>query len=206
MKIKSLFTILLSITLATTACETIDAPNTPETPEQPSDTEEPEDTEEPGDTEKPEDSEEPEDNNTPEDPIHPELPEATYALCDNVMASVYTLETNGLRNDYVGFYEPYTDRTLFIDFYSPIEAAYLPSGVYLLGDGSSMTSAKEYTYITFETDGDLVRFVDGSATVTAHHDDESNTTTHKVTAYYTLESGETVSMVFDGIFTIKQAV
>jgi hypothetical protein len=110
------------------------------------------------------------------------------------------LQTNGLRNDYVSFYEASSGRTLFIDFYSPIDGAYLPSGIYPLGDGSSMTSAQEYTYLTLYTDGDFLRFVDGQADVVAHHDPVTNTTTHSVTAYYTMESGETVSLQFAGIF------
>ena len=129
-----------------------------------------------------------------------DVAEATYMLGDNISASAYVLQTNGLRNDYVSFYEASSGRTLFIDFYSPIDGAYLPSGIYPLGDGSSMTSAQEYTYLTLYTDGDLLRFVDGKATVIAHYDPVTDVTIHNVTAYYTMESGETVSLQFAGIF------
>lgn len=132
-----------------------------------------------------------------------DVAEATYMLGDNITASTYVLETNGLRNDYVSFYDASTGYTLFIDFYSPIDGAYLPSGEYPLGDGSSMTSAQEYTYLTLYTDGDLLRFVDGKATVVAHYDAVTNVTTHSVTAYYTMESGETVSLQYGGIFKIE---
>lgn len=129
-----------------------------------------------------------------------ELAEATYMLGDSVSASLYVLQTNGLRNDYVSFYEESSGRTLFIDFYSPMDGAYLPSGVYTLGDGSSMTSAQEYTYLTLYTDGELLRFVDGQATVVAHHDAITNITIHSVTAYYTMATGETVSLQYSGVF------
>ena len=145
---------------------------------------------------------------TPENPEeeHPELEAATYELRDNLDVRVHPLQTNGLRNDYVSFFDVYSDITLFIDFYAPIECAYLPSGEYPLGDGSSMTSAQEYTYVTLETGADFIRCVDGWAVVTAKHNDETGKTTHKVTAYYTMENGETISLQYEGVFTIKQGM
>ena len=66
----------------------------------------------------------------------------------NTSAHVIILETNGLRNDYVTFYDTQTGYALYIDFYSPIENEYLPDGTYSLSDGSSMTLDKQYTYFT----------------------------------------------------------
>ena len=183
MKIKNLFTLLLTFTLFATACE--NNTNTP-TPENP-------------------DEENKEDNNN-DTPVHPELEAATYELRDNLDVRVHPLQTNGLRNDYVSFYDVYTDITLFIDFYAPMECAYLPSGEYPLGDGSAMTSAQEYTYVTLETGADFIPCIDGWAVVTAKHNDETGDTTHKVTAYYTMENGETISVEYEGVFTIKQGV
>ena len=180
--------LLLALAMLATACsekgtaEVPQEPNTPENPDTPNN---------------------PDDN---EEPTHPELPEATYAIDENIEGYVRTFETNGLRNDYVSFYEPISDQTLFIDFYSPIECDYLPSGHYPLSDGSSMTSAQEYTYITLETGADFIAFSDGSATVTARHDETTGVTTHKVTAYYTMVTGETVSLQYEGVLTIKSGI
>ena len=183
MKIKNLFTLLLTFTLFATACENNTNTPTPENPEE----------------------ENKEDNNN-DTPVHPELEAATYELRDNLDVRVHPMQTNGLRNDYVSFYDVYSDITLFIDVYAPIECEYLPSGVYPLGDGSAMTSAQEYTYVTLETDADLIRFTDGWAVVTATHDEATGETTHKVTAYYTIGNGETISLQYEGVFTIKGSV
>ena len=183
MKIKSLIAILISSTLLTVACEPTTPQDTPTPP-----------------------TEENKGNNDEENPVHPELPEATYTLEKNLDVRVHPLQTNGLRNDYVSFYDVYSDITLFIDFYAPLECAYLPSGEYPLGDGSSMTSDREYTYVTLETGADFIRCVDGWAVVTAKHNDETGETTHKVTAYYTMENGDTISLQYEGVFTIKQGM
>ena len=200
MKIKNLFTLLLVFALFTTACENNTNTPTPENPE-----EETPKGDEDGDEENKEDDENKEDNNN-DAPVHPELEAATYELRDNLDVRVHPLQTNGLRNDYVSFFDVYSDVTLFIDFYAPIECEYLPSGVYPLGDGSSMTSAQEYTYVTLETGADFIRFTDGWAVVTATHDEATGKTTHKVTAYYTIENGETISVQYEGVFTIKGSV
>lgn len=130
--------------------------------------------------------------------------DATYVLNNNITAYAYTMETNGLRNDYVSFYDNATDRTLFIDFYSPLEGSHLPSGTYPLGDGSVMTTDQRYTYITFFTDDDFKCFTEGSATVTAYTDEATSTTSHHVTAYYTMENGETVSLDYSGTFIVQE--
>lgn len=130
--------------------------------------------------------------------------DATYVLNNNITAYVYTMETNGLRNDYVSFYDNATDRTLFIDFYSTLEGSHLPSGTYPLGDGSAMTTDQRYTYITFYTGADFKCFTEGSATVTAYTDEATGTTAHHVTAYYTMENGETVSLDYSGTFIVKE--
>ena len=191
MKIKSIFALLLAFALFTTACE--NSNNTPI----------PDNTEEP---DAPKDDEENKEEEETKDPVHPELEAATYELKENLDVRVHPLQTNGIRNDYVSFYDVYSDITLFIDFYAPLECAYLPSGEYPLGDGSSMTSDREYTYVTLETGADFIRCVDGWAVVTAKHNDETGETSHKVTAYYTMENGETISVQYEGVFTIKGSV
>ena len=99
MKFNSLITIFTSLTLLFAACE----PSTPqETPTPPSD-------EEVTDEEK---EEEKEDIEEEEEIVHPELPDATYALEENLDVRVHPLQTNGLRNDYVSFYDVH----IFRDF------------------------------------------------------------------------------------------
>ena len=149
-----------------------------------------------------EDEENKEDEKNEELGAMKDVPESTYMLSENLDARVHPLQTNGLRNDYASFFDMVSDITLFIDFYAPIECDYLPSGYYPLSDGSSMTSAKEYTYITFETNGDLNRFVDGWADVRAKLQDDG-TVKHKINAHYTLPSGETVGLKYEGVLTIK---
>lgn len=197
MKIKNLLTMLLTLALVAAACESNNGTKSPTTPDN-TEEETPKDEGTEGDDEKQED----EDNG----PEHPALPEATYALEENLDVRVHPLETNGLRNDYVSFFDVYSDVTLFIDFYAPLGSDYLPSGVYPLGDGSAMTSAYEYSYVTLETNGDLIRFTEGWAVVTAKHDAATGTTTHKVTAYYEMENGESVSVKYEGLFTIKNGI
>ena len=114
------------------------------------------------------------------------------------------LETNGLRNDYLSIYEEASGRSLFIDFYSPLGGEYLASGEYPLGDGSSMTCAQEYTYLTLVNDGDLLRFSEGVARVTVDAEHESGYPWYTIDAYFVMESGESVLLDYDGQISLKQ--
>lgn len=146
-------------------------------------------------------SDNPGENPDPEPEPEPEpepLPEATYELTENIHATIITLETNGLRNDYLSFYDNQTQYSLFIDFYNELGNDHLLSGVYPLGDGSAGTCAQEYTYFSLYTDSDLWRFVDGKATVVADTEHESGFTWYTISAYFTLPSGETVSLWYEG--------
>ncbi|MBR3826950.1 MAG: hypothetical protein IKJ38_04475 [Alistipes sp.] len=123
--------------------------------------------------------------------------DATYSFVDNITASVDIMETNGLRNDYVSFYDNVKGHTLFIDFYSPLEGEYLPSGTYPLGDGSSMTSDQQYTYILLAGHEDFIRITEGSATV-AVVSTATGAITHSITANYTMTTGDTIALQFTG--------
>ena len=197
MKITKLFIAMLAV--AAIACEPADN-NDPLPPQN--------NTEEPTEDEENKEDENKDDENKGDEELGEmkEVPESTYMLSENLDARVHPLQTNGLRNDYASFFDVYRDITLFIDFYAPLECEYLPSGYYPLGDGSAMTSAQEYTYVTLETGADFIPCIDGWAVVTAKHNDETGDTTHKVTAYYTMENGETISVEYEGVFTIKQGV
>ena len=126
--------------------------------------------------------------------------DATYCFVDNITASVDILQTNGLRNDYVSFYDDVKGHTLFIDFYSPLGGEYLPAGTYPLGDGSSMTSDQQYTYILLAGQQDFIRITEGSATV-AVVSTATGAIIHSITANYTMTTGDTIALQFTG--TIK---
>ena len=155
------------------------------------------------------------DNPVPENPIpdpepepepEPEpLPtEADYEFRGNLHASIFVLETNGLRNDYLSIYEEASGRSLFIDFYSPLGGEYLASGEYPLGDGSSMTCAQQYTYLTLVNDGDLLRFSEGVARVEVDADHESGYPWYTIDAYFVMESGESVLLDYDGQIVLQK--
>ena len=129
--------------------------------------------------------------------------DATYCFVDNITASVDIMQTNGLRNDYVSFYDDVKGHTLFIDFYSPLGGEYLPAGTYPLGDGSSMTSDQQYTYILLAGQQDFIRITEGSATV-AVVSSATGAIIHSITANYTMTTGDTIALQFTG--TIKPRI
>jgi hypothetical protein len=116
----------------------------------------------------------------------------------NSSAHVITLDTNGLRNDYVTFYDTQTGYALYIDFYSPIESEYLPNGTYDLSDGSSMTLDKQYTYFTYYTDGELIRFIEGSAKVNVDPNHESGYPFYTVSARFVTADMEGIKVEYQG--------
>lgn len=156
------------------------------------------------------------DNPVPENPIpdpdpdpepEPEpLPtEADYEFRGNLRASIMVFETeDGLRNDYLSIYEEASDRSLYIDFYSPLDGEYLASGEYPLGDGSSMTCAQEYTYLTLFTNGELLRFSEGVARVEVDANHESGYPWYTIDAYFVMDSGESVLLDYDGQISLAQ--
>lgn len=181
------FTLLTLLLIGAISCEEPTPAPVPEEPEQ----------EEPTPDPTPEPEPEPEPTPDP-DPVPYPVPEATYAFSENLAASIYTLETNGLRNDYMCFYNVITDEALYIDFYAPIDSDHLPSGTYLLGDGSAKTCAADYTYLALVPDGDLQRFSEGRATVIADTEHSSGYVWYHITAYFTLPDGLTVSLDYEG--------
>lgn len=141
------------------------------------------------------------DNPVPENPLPTE---ADYEFRGNLHASIFVLETNGLRNDYLSIYEEASGRSLFIDFYSPLGGEYLASGEYPLGDGSSMTCRQEYTYLTLVNGGELLRFSEGVARVAVDADHESGYPWYTIDAYFVMESGESVLLDYDGQISLSK--
>lgn len=133
----------------------------------------------------------------------PDYPEGTYHFSDSLSASVYTMETNGLRNDYLSFYDAVTGNTLYIDCYCDLSNDHVASGLYNLGDGSVMTCCQDYTYLLFSGSEDLHRFVEGSAYVEADSEHESGYVWYHITAYFTLADGESVSLDYEGQLAVK---
>lgn len=161
---------------------------TPDTPEEP--------------IEKPT-PEEPNEKPTPEPEPEPlpepkQYPEGTYHFSDGVSATVYTLETNGLRNDYMSFLDNATGHALYIDLYSELSNKNVAIGEYVLGNGSAMTCDQSYTYLVYSWSDELYRFEEGSAFVVVDVEHESGYPWYQITGYFLLSNGESVSLDFEG--------
>lgn len=155
----------------------------------------------------PDTPEEPIEKPTPEPEPDPEpdplpepkqYPEGTYHFSDGVSATVYTLETNGLRNDYMSFLDNATGHTLYIDLYSELSNENVAIGEYVLGDGSAMTCDQSYTYLVYSWSDELYRFEEGSAFVVVDVEHESGYPWYQITGYFLLSNGESVSLDFEG--------
>lgn len=158
---------------------------TPDTPDEP--------------IEKPTPEPEPEPEPKPEPLPEPkQYPEGTYHFSDGVSATVYTLETNGLRNDYMSFLDNATGHTLYIDLYSELSNENVAIGEYMLGDGSAMTCDQSYTYLVYSWSDELYRFEEGSAFVVVDVEHESGYPWYQITGYFLLSNGESVSLDFEG--------
>ena len=126
------------------------------------------------------------------------MPEATYELRGTIKATDFVAVADGMRNDYISFYDEQNFYTLFIDFYTDESNAYLPSGNYALSPTKLDSAYNEYTYFTLTPSSDLERFTDGWVEVIADENDPSGYLVHKIRAYFTLVSGESVSMEYSG--------
>lgn len=132
-----------------------------------------------------------------------EVLDATYIFKDNLLGILRVVD-GALRNDYVEFLDNTTGHALYIDFYSPLGGEYLPTGTYPLGDGSSMTSDKKYTYILLSGWSDFIYITEGSAEVVAERDEVTGDIIHTVTADYTMSTGDTIALRYNGTFEIRE--
>ena len=126
------------------------------------------------------------------------LPEADYAIAGRITASEFVNFADGRRNDYISFYDELNGYVLYIDLYTDESNAFLPSGDYPLADGFDNCAYREYTYFTPTPSSDLVRFTEGWVSVIADENDPSGYTLHKIRAYFTMTTGETVSLDYTG--------
>ena len=108
---------------------------------------------------------------------------------------------NGYRNDYISFYEIDSGYAIYFDIYTAESNTTLPSGRYLLSDGYDNCAHREWCYFTFYTDGDLNRFTDGYIEVIADTEHDSGFPYHTIKADLVMESGDSVSIAFEGTIT-----
>ena len=132
-----------------------------------------------------------------------EVLDATYVFKDNLLGILRVVDGD-LRNDYVEFLDNTTGHALYIDFYSPLGGEYLPTGTYPLGDGSSMTSLKKYTYILLSGWSDFIYITEGYAEVVATRDETTGEIVHKITADYTMSTGDTIALRYSGVLELRE--
>ncbi len=202
MKIKNLFMLLLAFTLIATACEqtkTPQAPDNTEKPDTPNNDDEGEKNDD-GGKEDEEDKKE-EDNSWIENPTP--MPEATYALNDRISVISLVTYADGLRNDYITFYDEATGYALYTDIYTADSNTMLPTGRYLLSNDMVDTVYYEWSYFTPYTNSDLYRFTEGWLEVIADGEHSSGYPYHKIRGYFVMESEESVSVEFEGTIVIQ---
>lgn len=197
MKIKNLFMLLLAFTLVATACEetkTPQAPDNTEKPDTPNNDDEGEKNDE-GGKEDEEDKKE-EDNSWIDNPTP--MPEATYTLNDHISVMSLVTYADGLRNDYMTFYQESTGYAVYFDIYTADSNTMLPTGRYLLSNDMVDTVYYEWSYFTPYTNSDLYRFTEGWLEVIADGEHSSGYPYHKIRGYFVMESEESVSVEFEG--------
>ncbi len=199
MKIKNLLILLLAFTLVATACEETKTPQTPDNTEEPDDPNN--DDPNKGDDENKEDDNtgngnNEEDNSWIENPTP--MPEATYALNDRISVISLVTYADGLRNDYITFYDEATGYAVYTDIYTADSNTMLPTGRYLLSNEMVNTVYYEWSYFTPYTNSDLYRFTEGWLEVIADGEHSSGYPYHKIRAYFVMESEESVSIEWEG--------
>lgn len=203
MKIKNLFMLLLAFTLIATACEEVKSPQNPDNTEEPdtpnNDDEDGKDDEggnKEDDGSKEDDENKEEDNSWIDNPTP--MPEATYALNDRISVMSLVTYADGLRNDYITFFDETTGYAVYTDIYTADSNTMLPTGRYLLSNDMVNTVYYEWSYFTPYTNSDLYRFTEGWLEVIADGEHSSGYPYHKIRGYFVMESEESVSVEFEG--------
>ena len=200
MKIKNLFMMLLVLMLVATACENNTNTPTPENPEEETpkgDEENKEDDENKED----EDNKNEEDNSWIENPTP--MPEATFVLNDGIAVSSIVTVADGMRNDYMTFYQESTGYAVYFDIYTADSNTMLPTGRYILSNEQMNTVYYEWSYFTPYTDSNLYRFTEGWLEVIADAEHSSGYPYHKIRGYFVMESEESVSVEWEGTIAYK---
>jgi hypothetical protein len=199
MKIKNLFMMLLALMLVATACEkTTDTPQTPtEEPETPNEDENKDDE----GSKEDEDNKNEEDNSWIENPSP--LPEATFVLNDGIAVSSIITVADGMRNDYMTFYQESTGYAVYFDIYTADSNTMLPTGRYILSNEQMNTVYYEWSYFTPYTNSDLYRFTEGWLEVIADAEHSSGYPYHKIRGYFVMENEDSVSVEWEGTIADK---
>lgn len=192
---------LLALMLVATACEnTTDTPQTPDNTEEPETPNEDENKDDEGSKED-EDSKNEEDNSWIENPTP--MPEATFVLSDGIAVSSIVTVADGMRNDYMTFYQESTGYAVYFDIYTADSNTMLPTGRYILSNEQMNTVYYEWSYFTPYTDSNLYRFTEGWLEVIADAEHSSGYPYHKIRGYFVMESEESVSVEWEGTIADK---
>jgi hypothetical protein len=201
MKIKNLFMMLLALTLVATACEeqgkTPEAPDNTEEPETPNEDENMDDE----GSKEDEDNKNEEDNSWIENPTP--MPEATFVLNDGIAVSSIITVADGMRNDYMTFYQESTGYAVYFDIYTADSNTMLPTGRYILSNEQMNTVYYEWSYFTPYTNSDLYRFTEGWLEVIADAEHSSGYPYHKIRGYFVMENEDSVSIEWEGTIADK---
>lgn len=200
MKIKNLFMILLALMLVATACENNTNTPTPENPEEETPKGDEENKDDEGSKED-EDNKNEEDNSWIENPTP--MPEATFVLNDGIAVSSIVTVADGMRNDYMTFYQESTGYAVYFDIYTADSNTMLPTGRYILSNEQMNTVYYEWSYFTPYTDSNLYRFTEGWLEVIADAEHSSGYPYHKIRGYFVMESEESVSVEWEGTIADK---
>ena len=192
---------LLAFALFTTACENnTDTPQTPDNTEEPETPNEDENKDDEGSKED-EDNKNEEDNSWIENPTP--MPEATFVLNDGIAVSSIVTVADGMRNDYMTFYQESTGYAVYFDIYTADSNTMLPTGRYILSNEQMNTVYYEWSYFTPYTDSNLYRFTEGWLEVIADAEHSSGYPYHKIRGYFVMESEESVSVEWEGTIADK---
>ena len=193
---------LLVLMLVATACENNTNTPTPENPEEETpkgDEENKEDDENKED----EDNKNEEDNSWIENPTP--MPEATFVLNDGIAVSSIVTVADGMRNEYMTFYQESTGYAVYFDIYTADSNTMLPTGRYILSNEQMNTVYYEWSYFTPYTDSNLYRFTEGWLEVIADAEHSSGYPYHKIRGYFVMESEESVSVEWEGTIAYKRS-
>ena len=198
---------LLALMLVATACEnTTDTPQTPDNTEEPETPNEDENKEDEGSKDD-EGSKEDEDNKNEEDNSWIEnptpMPEATFVLNDGIAVSSIITVADGMRNDYMTFYQESTGYAVYFDIYTADSNTMLPTGRYILSNEQMNTVYYEWSYFTPYTNSDLYRFTEGWLEVIADAEHSSGYPYHKIRGYFVMENEDSVSIEWEGTIADK---
>lgn len=131
------------------------------------------------------------------------MPEATFALNDRISVSSLVTIADGLRNDYMTFYQESTGYAVYFDIYTADSNTVLPTGRYILSNEQVNTVYYEWSYFTPYTNSDLYRFTEGWLEVIADTEHSSGYPYHKIRGYFVMESEDSVSVEWEGTITNK---